>query len=184
MAHCATTSQNSALQGIYGIIEVFVDTILLCTMTALVVIVNYNEINTAQNFLTLTFDAYANTLGEFSYLFLTVAVVCFGFATILCFGHYGIETINYFSKKNISRKLFIAAYSLSVFSGAFFSAEFIWNLADIAIGAMTVINATVLLIARKEIKNESEIFIFEAIKKKEQKNEKIFQKSIDKSHTL
>ena len=169
MAHCATTSPNAALQGIYGIIEVFVDTVLLCTMTALVVIVNYNDINTEQNFLTLTFDAYANTLGGFSYLFLTVAVVCFGFATILCFGHYGIETVNYFSKKSSARKFFVVSYSLSIFSGALFSSEFIWNLADIAIGAMTIINVIVLLIARKEIKNESEILIFEASKKKRTK---------------
>lgn len=159
MAHCSTTSNNAALQGIYGIIEVFVDTIVLCTMTALVVIVNYNEIDISKNFLMLTFDAYANTLGSFAYLYLTIAVVCFGFATILCFGHYGIETTSYFSTSKKAEVLFIFGYSISVFLGACFSSEFIWNIADLAIGTMTVINVLVLIIARKEIKIESEIFL-------------------------
>ena len=176
MAHCSTTSRNAALQGIYGIVEVFVDTIVLCTMTALVVIINYNELDEGQSFLMLTFDAYANTLGSFAYVFLTVAVVCFGFATILCFGHYGIETANYFSTKKKYKTLFTVGYSASVFLGACFSAEFIWNIADIAIGTMTVINVFAILIARKEIKKETEIFIIESKNSKRIKKIKNIQK--------
>lgn len=177
MAHSSTTSDSSALQGIYGIIEVFIDTIVLCTMTALVIIINFNEIDTKQSWLRLTFDAYSNTLGNFADIFLTVSVICFGFATILCFGHYGIETVDYFGANDRVRIGFVAIYCVFVALGACFSPEFVWNIADVSIGSMTLINVLVLIMARKEIKNESEIYFCDAknrsIKKRSKKDKKI-----------
>ena len=187
MAHSAPSSNSPAEQGVYGIVEVFVDTILLCTMTALVVIINYDGINTDIGWLMMTFEAYKNTLGEFAVIFLAISVLCFGFATILCWGHYGTEAMKYFSKKKISKRLFIIAYSVSVFSGAVFASELIWSLADLAIGAMSVINITVLLIGKKEIKEETDYYFFAENKNKynkNSKNAKNITKSVDKSKTL
>ncbi len=187
MAHSASSSKSPAEQGVYGIVEVFVDTILLCTMTALVVIINYDGINTDNGWLMMTFGAYKNTLGDFAVIFLAVSVLCFGFATILCWGHYGIEAMKYFSKKKMASRLFIFAYSVSVFSGAVFASELIWSLADLAIGVMSVINITVLLIGKKEIKDETVYYFFTENKNKynkNSKNAKNIKKSVDKSKTL
>ena len=158
IAHCSSSCEEAVEQGIWGIVEVFVDTIVLCTMTALVVAVNFGEINTRTSWLMLTFDAYSNTLGPLASLFLAVAVLCFGFATILCWGHYGSESVNYFSTKPKARNLFIAVYCASVFVGAFSSPEFVWSIADFAIGGMTLINVMALTMAKKEIKYETDIY--------------------------
>ncbi len=186
MAHCSSSNASAAEQGVFGILEVFIDTIVLCTMTALVVIVNFNDISADNGWLMLTFDAYKNTLGEYASTFLGISVLCFGFATILCFGHYGIEATKYFFKKRRSHILFTGIYCIAAYMGAIFSPEAVWSIADLAIGCMTVINLSVLIMARDEIKDETEIY-FSTEKKKRIKNEKrrkIFKKHIDKSKWL
>lgn len=169
MAHCSSSNASAAEQGIFGIFEVFIDTIVLCTMTALVVIVNFNDISANNGWLMLTFDAYKNTLGEYASVFLGISVLCFGFATILCFGHYGIEATKYFSRKRKAHILFTAIYCIAAFLGANFSPEAVWSIADLAIGCMTVINLTALIMAREEIKDETEIYFK---KRKINKNKK------------
>ena len=157
--------------------SVFIDTILLCTLTALVVIVNFNEIKLNNSWLSLTFEAYSITLGAFAKIFLSIAVLSFGFATILCWGHYGIESVYSLSKKGYLKKIFIFVYCSSVILGALFSPEFIWSVADLAIGVMSVINIAALIMARREIKEETEIFLSDVNKaNKKQKNAKNISK--------
>jgi AGCS family alanine or glycine:cation symporter len=182
MAHCSSTSISAAEQGVFGIFEVFVDTIVLCTMTALVVIVNYPHLNTDKGWLMLTFDAYKTTLGSYATTFLAFAVLAFGFATVLCFGHYGIEATKYFSEKRSAQNLFAVIYCIAVFFGAGCSPEVVWGISDLAIGCMTVINLVVLVMGKDEIKDETEI-LFKS-NQKNKKIKKIFKKCIDKQKRL
>ena len=153
-AHAVSDCKDPARQGVFGIFEVFVDTILLCTLTALVVIVSYGEIaHLGENFIMMTIGAYEAVLGSFASYFMSVAVLCFGFATIICWAHYGIESVGYLTKCRAAKTLFIAIYCLSVFVGAFATSDFIWQSADLAIGVMTVINVPVLFLSGEEIKD-------------------------------
>ncbi|MBE6549723.1 MAG: alanine:cation symporter family protein [Ruminococcaceae bacterium] len=155
-AHAVSDCKEPARQGVFGIFEVFVDTILLCTLTALVVIVSYGEVaHFGENFIMMTIGAYEAVLGSFASYFMSIAVLCFGFATIVCWAHYGIESVDYLTKKRFAKPLFIALYCLSVFAGAFAASEWIWQSADLAIGIMTVINVPVLVLSRAEIKDET-----------------------------
>lgn len=158
-AHAVSDCKEPARQGVFGIFEVFVDTILLCTLTALVVIVSYGEVaHFGENFIMMTIGAYEAVLGSFASYFMSIAVLCFGFATVVCWAHYGMESVDYLTKKSFARYIFIAVYCLSVFAGAFATSELIWQSADLAIGVMTVINVPVLFLCRKEIKRETDIF--------------------------
>ena len=85
-----------------------------------------------------------------------LAVLFFGFATVICWAHYGIESASYLSEKPIARKGFVLMYASSVFGGAFASSELIWQCADFAIGAMTLINVTVLCLMHREVKEETD----------------------------
>lgn len=155
MAHAASHNESAAAQGFWGIVEVFVDTILLCTMTALVIMVNIEHLNTDSDWIMLTLDAYSQTLGSWAGTFLAVAVFCFGFATIVCWAHYGIECVYYFSRKRHARTVFVFVYCISVFLGSITATDAIWDIADVAIGTMTLINLVLLFLMRREVKEET-----------------------------
>ncbi len=168
-AHASSNSKSPVEQGFWGIFEVFTDTIVLCTMTALVVIVSFGDIKNSGSWIMMTIDAYANVLGKFASVFLTVAVLCFGFATIVCWAHYGVEAVRYLSEKKGYKNIFIFVYCVSSFAGAFSLSDAIWSAADFAIGAMTVINVTVICLMNSEVRRETKIYfdgIYKTRKKK------------------
>lgn len=167
-AHASSNSRSAVEQGFWGIFEVFADTILLCTMTALVVIINFGELRYKSSMIMLTIDAYSNALGSSASIFLSIAVLCFGFATIVCWGHYGIESLGYFTKSTVAKRIFIIIYCISTFIGAFATSEKIWEIADFAIGAMTLINLTMLCLMSGEVKKETDIY-FKELKKRKKK---------------
>lgn len=155
-AHAVSDCKSPARQGAWGIFEVFVDTILLCTLTALVIIIGGQGLDSGGDFMMLTINSYASVLGRYAGYFLAVSVVLFGLATVLCWGHYGMESVRYFSNKERHRNIFIIIYAASVILGSVLSADIIWESADFAIGAMTLINLAVLLAMSGEVKRETE----------------------------
>lgn len=166
-AHAVSNCDEPARQGIWGIFEVFVDTILLCTLTAIVIIMGYSATDPTGDYMIMTVDAYEAGLGSIAGYFIAVSVLLFGLATVLCWAHYGREGIKYFSKKESVRGTYIVLYTLSVLLGAVLSTEPIWQVADLSIGVMTVINLLALLLLNREVKQETEGY-FERAKKNEQ----------------
>lgn len=159
-AHAVADCSPPARQGMWGIFEVFADTIVLCTMTALCVILEYGAASRfSGNFMMMTVSAYAARLGNLASYFMCVAVLCFGFATIICWAHYGLTCVRFFSKSTSAKKIFIAVYCLCVFAGTAVRADLAWQLADLSMGVMTVINLTVLVLMVKEVKNETELYL-------------------------
>ncbi len=155
-AHAVSSCTSPAKQGAWGIFEVFVDTILLCTLTALVILIAGES--GQGDYMMLTISSYSSVLGSFAGCFLALAVLCFGFATVLCWGHYGMESVRYLSRSRASRRVFVWIYSLSVVAGSVMSADLIWEAADLAIGAMTLINLCVLLAMSREVKRETDAY--------------------------
>ena len=154
-AHAASNTKTPAKQGVWGIFEVFVDTILLCTMTAAVVMVNYDEVCTlAPDGMLMTLRAYSVVLGEWSEYFLAVAVFLFAYATVICWSHYGGECVTWLTgEKRLPRTLFNIAFCTCAFIGAVIAPAEIWTLADFSIGSMTLINIFVVCIMSKEVKD-------------------------------
>ena len=153
-AHAVSDCKDPAKQGVWGIFEVFVDTILLCTLTALVIIISGQ--GASGDYMMLTISSYASLLGKYAGYFLALSVLLFGLATVLCWGHYGMESVRYFSKKESFKKIFIFIYAFSVVAGSVLSADIIWESADFALGAMTIINLCVLVAMNREVKSETE----------------------------
>ena len=158
-AHAIADCKLPAKQGMWGIFEVFADTIVLCTMTALCVILNYDAaLEYGGNYMMMTVAAYARSLGNFAAVFISISVVCFGFATIVCWAHYGTVSAKYFGDKKWIGALFSAVYCGCVAVGCVVSADTAWQLADLAMGVMTVINLCVITGMWKEVKEESDLF--------------------------
>ena len=158
-AHAVSSCKEPAAQGVWGIFEVFADTLLLCTMTALSVILGYDGAEAygrAGDFMMMTISAYGSVLGRSAAVFLGAAVLFFGFATVLCWAHYGMECVEYFSRRRAARRAFGVLYTFSAFLGAVVSSESLWQATDLAVGGMTLINLVFLVLMSKEVKKETE----------------------------
>lgn len=155
-AHAAAAAKTPADQGIWGIFEVFVDTILLCTVTGLVILVSYSEVEMfADNSVMMVVRAYSAVLGGVSEWFLCAAIFLFGYATLICWSGYGLENLRFLSSKKRWRVLYYIAFSVCMVVGSFVAPSQVWEVADFAIASLTTINLTVLVLMRKEIRTET-----------------------------
>lgn len=171
-AHAASSAKSPVEQGMFGIIEVFVDTILLCTVTALVVVIHYEEVShlTADP-MGMTLAAYCipfdATCAAFIKRLLSLAILCFGFATMLCWGHYGHEALAFLlhvatrkkapdaDGKNRSTLIFSLCFCAAALLGAVAAPLLIWSLTDLVTGVMTLLNTSVLCLCAKQIRGET-----------------------------
>lgn len=153
-AHAASNANEPAKQGTWGIFEVFVDTIILCTMTALVIILNYDDaVAYSSNGIMMTVRAYSAVLGKSAEYFLCAAILLFAYATVICWAHYGIECVAYmFKNKKRAAALYSVAFCIAAFLGAIVATEGIWSLADFAIGSMTIMNVIIVCSMSGEVK--------------------------------
>ena len=160
IAHSGSSAKEAARQGIWGIFEVFVDTIVLCTMTAVVIIISLDEAMIyGADPIMMTLRAYSAVLGGWSEYVMGVMVLFFGFATVICWAHYGMECVGYLSRRRGWRRAFIAAYGVAVLLGAVVAPDAVWSVADFALGAMTIINLAVICRMSGEVKMETESYV-------------------------
>lgn len=157
MAHATAQTNSPSEQGVFGLVEVFVDTILLCSITAIAIIVSDSGYMAAPNDGVRTANlAFVSVLGDWAGYVFSIAILCFGLATILCWAHYGLTSLSIFPKlRHQLSKWFPFLYAVSVFVGAVITPSGVWDIADISLSIMTVINLFVLLVMRKEVKEET-----------------------------
>ena len=166
-AHAIANCTHPAKQGMWGIFEVFADTILLCTMTALCVILEYGEAaRYGGNYMMMTLSAYSASLGDAAAYFLAAAVTCFGIATVLCWSHYGLSAAFSFGGGRKTKNAFLLTYCACVALGSVVSSEFAWELADISMAIMIIINLTVICFMWREVGKETEDFFKISLPKK------------------
>lgn len=148
-AHAASNEEDPAVQGLLGIVEVFVDTMLLCTMTALVILTS--GVETAGSGALVTVRAYAVTFGDAAAPIVAAMILVFAWATMLCQAFYGEVCVDYLGLGGRSRKLFLAAFCLSALLSSLAAHDAVWELADLLIGSMTLINVAALLVRAERV---------------------------------
>ena len=140
IAHACADTRKPVKQGFFGIFEVFVDTIVICTLTALVILcsdvpVGYGQAAGAE----LTISGFTSTYGGWVSIFTAVAMCCFAFSTVIGWGLYGQRCIEFlFGPK--STKLFMIAYSLVAVVGATMNLGLMWSIAETFNGLMVIPN--------------------------------------------
>lgn len=154
-AHAEANARDGASQGVWGICEVFVDTHLLCTATALVILVSGETSAAGSNGVMMTIRAYESVLGSWAAYFFAVAVFCFGFATLICWGAYGLESLRFLSAKRRWRYAYIATFTACIFLGTRSLPHGVWGVADFTLAALTATNLCMLLLCRREIREET-----------------------------
>ena len=140
IAHACADTSKPVKQGMFGIFEVFADTIVICTLTALVILVsgvpvNYGAAAGAE----LTISGFTSTYGNWISVFTAVAMCCFAFSTILGWGLYGTRCIEFLFGTKIN-KPFMVLYSLVAIVGATMDLGLMWNIAETFNGLMVIPN--------------------------------------------
>lgn len=146
IAHACVDTQKPVKQGFFGIFEVFTDTIVICTLTALVILCSGVTINYGANAgAELTILGFTSTYGNWISIFSAIAMCCFAFSTILGWGLYGARCIEFlFSPKVI--KPFMVVYALVAIVGATMDLGLIWGIADTFNGLMSIPNLIALFL--------------------------------------
>jgi AGCS family alanine or glycine:cation symporter len=124
-------------------------------LSAVAVIVG-GGIDGSGDYMMMTVNSYGAVLGEWAEYFIAVSVLLFALATVICWGHYGIESVRYISKGRNMRNVFIASYCLCILLGSVFTGELVWESTDLAIGVMTLINLSVILLKNGEVAKETQ----------------------------
>ena len=141
-------------QGLVQVLSVFIDTILVCSATAFMCMCSSVEPTKELSGAKYVQQSLTATLGEFGPIFITVAMIFFAFTTLLGNLYYVDQSLFYILKRKPDktfRSVYYIVASLVIFVGAGLSADLLWNIADITMGAMAVINIPVILLLSKYV---------------------------------
>ena len=146
IAHACADTDKPVEQGMFGIFEVFMDTIVICTMTALVILLSgapivYGQAAGAE----LTIAGFTLVYGNWVSIFTAVAMCCFAFSTILGWGLYGSRCMEFLFGHKIV-KPYIIVYALVAIVGATLDLGLIWGISDTSNGFMAIPNLIALFL--------------------------------------
>ena len=145
MVHSNSNVIEPVRQGLWGIFEVFADTMIVCTMTALVVLTS-GFINLETGALadglsdaTLVAKSFANIFGIWGERFIAIAILLFAFTTVLGWDHYGTKAWEYlFGTKSV--KAYKVIHLITIMCGALLTSSLAWDISDTFNGLMMVPN--------------------------------------------
>ena len=145
MVHSSSNVREPVKQGMWGIFEVFFDTFVVCTITAVVVLSSgfidlatglpVGEVNDA----TLVSQAFGNVFGKFGEIFIAVAMLLFAFTTVLGWSQYGKKAVEYLCG-HIGAKIYQVIFVLMIISGAVMTSSLAWDISDTFNGLMMIPN--------------------------------------------
>lgn len=145
MVHSSSNVREPVVQGMWGIFEVFADTIIVCTVTAFAVlssglvdletgVVISDQVSTA-----LVAEAFSTVFGKFGSAFIAIAILLFAFSTTLGWSQYGSKGFEYlFGRKNI--KFYQIVFVLFIVIGATMDLSLAWDISDTLNGMMAIPN--------------------------------------------
>ena len=140
IAHAAATTDHPVRQGIWGAFEVFVDTILVCTITALVLISMGTWHHEALEGGARTIEAFNMGLPGIGWIIVTMALILFPFTTIIGWCYYGEKSAEYLTNSSKIITPYRALFIIVAFVGALGKVDVVWNFADVMNALMAVPN--------------------------------------------
>ena len=148
IAHSSSNEKDPAVQGMWGIFEVFFDTILICTITTLVILTS--GVSGADGSV-LTALSFSTVFGDFGIYFIAVAITFFAVASVLGWAFYGQRALEYLSDKIRAERIFKTIFIVSVFAGTCVNMQSIWEISDILNGLIAIPNLAALILLAPEV---------------------------------
>lgn len=145
MVHSAANVKEPVVQGMWGIVEVFIDTIVVCSLTAFVILVAGVDKTTSFDGSVLVISAFEKTMGDFSAIIVTFFIVVFAFATIIGWQYIGEKAAEYiFGNKSVG--LYKLLFIIFLFLGANMELKLVWDISDTLNGIMAIPNLIALIL--------------------------------------
>ena len=146
--NAAATSNVShpVKQGLLQAFGVFVDTILICSATGFIVLLYPDFATTAKEGIQVTQDALAYSIGNWGKDFITLCIFLFAFSSLVGNYYYGEANLEFLTKNKTSMLIFRIVTVACVFLGSVAKLAFVWNIADVSMGIMALMNIIVIAI--------------------------------------
>ena len=157
-AHASAETKSPHHQAAWGIVEAGFDTLVLCTVTALVLLIGdarfglipwHHEVDASP----VTLGIFSSLTGDWAAVFLSVSILLFAYATILAQSFYGIRAIGFLTDKKIPQFVYAVLSVVSPLIGAVITAPVMWLTADTLLGIMTAVNAVILIVLRRSCRS-------------------------------
>ncbi|WCN02289.1 alanine/glycine:cation symporter family protein [Streptomyces sp. M92] len=165
IAHAAVKTKHPASEGLVALLEPFIDTVVVCTMTALTIVIanpdSWGEARAGQDIggVTITSDAFETVLPWFPYV-LTLAVLLFAISTVLTWGYYGLKSWTYlFGRSRASEITYKVVYTLFAIAGSLLTLQTLIDLADAFLFSLAVINIIGLYLLAPVVRRELNSFL-------------------------
>lgn len=150
LLHSASDTKSPELQGMWGIFEVFIDTIVCCTLTALVILTTGSTSSNLDG-VDLVIKAFENGFGQYADIFITVSILLFAFATLVGWSYCGESSIRFiFGESAI--KYYKLVFIFVIIIGATSKLSIAWTISDIFNGFMAIPNLVGILLLSNKIK--------------------------------
>lgn len=151
IAHASANVAHPVKQGLMGIMEVFLDTIVICTMTALVILVSGVEIPYGVDVgVSLTIQAFSSVYGNWVSVLIAAALCCFAIATVLGWGLYGARCAQFLFGADVWKK-FVYLQGVVIVIAAILKTGTVWLLSETVNGLMAIPNLIALLALSPEL---------------------------------
>ncbi|MFI2032759.1 alanine/glycine:cation symporter family protein [Streptomyces buecherae] len=165
IAHSAVKTKHPASEGLVALLEPFIDTVVVCTMTALTIVIanpdSWGEARAGEEIggVTITSDAFETVLPWFPHV-LTVAVLLFALSTVLTWGYYGLKAWTHlFGRSRTSEVTYKVIYAVFTVAGSLLTLQTLIDLADAILFSLAVINIIGLYLLAPTVKRELNSFL-------------------------
>lgn len=154
MVHAAADLPYPAEQSLWGVFEVFFDTIVMCTLTGLVILLS-GQTAPLSDSAGLTLCAFRQFLGEPAVWLLALSTVAFGLCAVLSWSYYGSRCVRFLTRREWAVRLYLFCYGAAVYFGGRLRLELVWELSDLLNGLLLLPNLVGLLCLLPVIRQES-----------------------------
>ncbi|MBQ7364455.1 MAG: alanine:cation symporter family protein, partial [Clostridia bacterium] len=157
IAHASAVSTDAVKQGFLGIVEVFFDTVILCTASGLVLLTAIDKYPTQNGFALVT-AAFSGVFGKLGEILLALSIFFFVIATLVGWSYYGKTALEFLTPNKKIGTAYLILFSLTAIWGVIGAENRFWALSDITLGLMTFINTGYLVFFRNDIRKATDKF--------------------------
>ena len=149
-AAATATVTHPVKQGLIQTFGVFVDTIIICSCTAFIILLAGDYTNTRLTGIELTQNALTNQFGNFGSWFIAICIILFAFSSIIGNYYYGQSNIEFIKTSSLSITLYRIAVVAMVLAGSLLKVSIVWDLADVFMGLMAILNLITIAILSRQ----------------------------------
>ena len=172
MVHSCSNVKEPVRQGMWGVFEVFTDTMVICTMTALVILtggmvdLSTGALATGLTDSTLVSATFGNVYGKGGEMFVAIAILLFAFTTVLGWSQYGSKAVEYLGGKR-AKQIYQVFFVLLIMSGALMTSSLAWDISDTFNGLMMIPNLIGVIVLCGQVRKITRNYIDRKIKHKD-----------------